>query len=229
MKTIRNLVLLATIGLAPVAYAVTTTYTFTTGTSATSNGIANKDGIAFQNSVSSSFAGPGTIAWGFFSITDSEIIAASSASTLVSAFSNWNGSTSTFNAPGPSGARGVFNFNASARDLTVAGPVGGADFAGKNMYVFVGNATSFGASDQFLVLKTTHTFNAAESGPTAFTKTLTRANATTLIGTEVANVFTSTADASTTPGWNTAVLVPEPSAALLGAIGALGLLRRRRN
>jgi hypothetical protein len=229
MKKIRNLILLVAAGLAPAAYSATTTYTFTGGTTALSNGIANASGVAFQNSSNPAFAGAGTIAWGIFSITDSQISAAASASTLISAFSNWNGVTSTFNSAGPSGARGVFNFNAAARDLTVAGPTGGADFAGKSMYVFVGNGTSFALSNQFLVLKTTFTFNTAESGPTAFTKTLTRSNATTLIGTEVANVFTTTADTSTTPGWNTAALVPEPSAALLGAVGALGLLRRRRN
>ena len=39
-------------------------------------------------------------------------------------------------------------------------------------------------------------------------------------------VGTSTYSATGTSGFQ---LVPEPSAALLGALGALGLLRRRRN
>jgi hypothetical protein len=207
-------------------HAATTLYTWTTGTTATSSGIQNSAGLAYQNSVSPSFAGPGVISWGYFNITDAQITAASTAATLVNAFQNWNTGTGTFAAPGPGGNRGTFNFNAAARDLQTGG--GNEVFQNKNMYVFVGNGTTFALSTEYLVLKTTFTFDPVESGPTAFTKTITSANATPLFGSAVANVFTTNADVSTTPGWQTAA-VPEPSAALLGAIGVLGLLRRRRN
>ena len=229
MKNIRNLILVATAIIAGNLHAATTTYTWTTGTTATSNGIQNTAGLAYQNSVSASFAGPGVISWGYFNISDAQITAAASASTLVNAFQNWNSGTGTFAAPGPSGSRGTFNFNAAARDLQTGGT--GDTFQNKNMYVFIGSGATFAASGEFLVLKTTFTFDPAESGPTAFLKTITAANATPLFGSAVANVFTTTADASQTPGWQTASFgaVPEPSAALLGAIGALGLLRRRRN
>ena len=226
MKNIRNLLLVAAAIFAGNLHAATTTYTWTTGTTATSNGIQNAAGLAYQNSTSASFAGPGVISWGYFNISDAQITGASSASTLVNAFQNWNGGTGTFAAAGPGGNRGTFNFNAAARDLQTGGT--GDAFQNKNMYVFIGSGATFGTSGEFLVLKTTFTFDAAESGPTAFLKTITTSNATPLFGSSVANVFTTTADASQTAGWKTAP-IPEPSAALLGAIGALGLLRRRRN
>jgi MYXO-CTERM domain-containing protein len=222
MKSIRTTLLAASM-LAGGLNAATTTYTWTTGTTATSNGIANAAGVQYQNSASPSFAGAGTISWGYFNITDAEISAATSASTLTSAFQNWNSTTGTFAAAGPSGNRGTFNFNAAARDLA------GSGFSGKNMYVFVGGGSTYALSNEYLVLKTTFTFDPLESGPTAFVKTITNTNATPLFGTTTSNVFTTTTDSSTTPGWRTAVVIPEPSAALLGALGALGLLRRRRN
>lgn len=229
MKSIRNLALIAAGLFAGSVHAATTTYTWTTGTTSTSNGIQNSAGLAYQNSANPSFAGPGVISWGYFNITDAQITAATQASTLVSAFQNWNTGTGTFAAPGPTGNRGTFNFNAAARDLQTGGS--GEPFQNKNMYVFVGNGATFGASTEFLVLKTSFTFDPAESGPTAFTKTITSVNSSALFGSAVANVFTTNADVSTTPGWQTAAFapVPEPSAALLGAVGAIGLLRRRRN
>lgn len=229
MNPIRSLIIVATGVFACSASAVTTLYTFATGTTDTSNGIVNSAGLAYQNSASASFAGPGVVAFGYFSITDAQITGAASAATLASAFNNWNtAGTNIFASPGPAGNRGTFTFNAAARDLTTAT---GDTFAGKNMYAFVGNGTTFATSSEMLVLKTTFTFDAAEFGPTAIAKTITVGNSSILYGNSVANVFTTTADTSTTPGFQTKTFgaVPEPSAALLGAIGALGLFRRRRN
>lgn len=213
---------------ASLAGAATTAYTFATGTTATSSGIANSAGVAFQNSANAAFAGPGTIAWGYFTISDAAISSANQASTLISAFQNWNlAGTSVFASPGPGATsnRGTFTFNPSARDLTT---IGGDAFANKNMYVFVGNGNSFAASTEFLVLKTNFTFDPAESGVSLFAKTINTGNSTVLIGNQVANVFTTGGDTSQTPGWNTVALVPEPSVALLGALGIFGLVRRRR-
>ena len=206
--------------------AATTIYTVTTGTSATSNGIANSAGLQFQNASVPAFvsAGPGTVGFGYFNITDAAITAATSGATLVTAFQNWNtNGTGTFNSPGPTQQRGVFAQTAAARDIVTAG------FDTKNMYVFVGNGTTYANSTEFLVLKSAFLFDQAESGPTAFSKTITTANSSILFGTSASDVRTTSADASVTPGWRTAVPVPEPSTSLLGAIGALALLRRRRN
>jgi len=219
--------------------AATTLYTFRTNTGTTNSGITNSAGLQFQNNSTVAFAsaGPGSVAFGYFSITDSAISAATSASTLTTAFQNWNGTTtSTFNSPGATQQRGTFSVAAAARDMSIGT---GIPFAGKNMYAFVGNGTTFALSTEFLVLKTTFTFDSTQSGITAFTNTITAgtsdglggftgANATVLLGNTALDVRTTSADSSATPGWRTATLIPEPSAALLGAVGALVLLRRRR-
>lgn len=229
MKLLTKLACCSTL-FSMTAFGATTIYTVTTGTTATSNGIGDSTGLQFQNnSVPATFtsAGPGTVAFGYFSISDAAITAATSASTLVDNFNNWNTSgTSTFNSPGPSQQRGVFSITAAARDLTVGG---GTSFDLKNMYVFVGNGTSYANSTEFLVLKLSHTFNSSESGPTAFSKSVNLSTATLLFGTADNDVRTTGTDSSVTAGWNTAAPVPETSTSLLGAIGALALLRRRRN
>lgn len=229
MKITKLAGLLAAVLTVASSDAATTSYQFTTGTTAASNGIINGvSGKAFQNSVSATYAGPGTVGVGYFNITDAAILAATSPATLISAFQNWNtNGTSTFNAPGAVGNRGVFNISpAAARDLQTGGS--GAGFQDKAMYVFVGNGATYAASTQFLVLKSTYTFNPAESGVTTYAKTFTTANSAALIGSSVADVKTTNTDATVTPGWSTAALIPETSTALLGALGALGLLRRRR-
>lgn len=212
LKTIVALLLSA--GLSQAAL-----YTVTTGTAATSNGIGNSAGIAFQNSANASFAGPGVTQFGIFS-TDS--LSNLTAPQLIAAFTAWGG-TNTFAAPGPAGTRGAFTNAAGAR--TVAG----SEFAGDQMYVFVGNATTFAASTEFLVLRTNFTFNASDdSNPNPIVNTINFANSTVLFGGTVTDLRTTTADASVTPGWITAAPVPEPSVALLGALGLFGLVRRRR-
>jgi hypothetical protein len=226
MKTRKAILLLLALS-ASFASAATTLYTVTTGSTATSAGVANKDGLQFQSSSVAAFtsAGPAVVSFGYFSITDLEIGAATSMSTLTSAWKQWNGATTTFAAPGPSQFRGVFSSAATARDLSLPA---NSDFASKNMYVLIGNGTTYANSDQALVLKTSFIFDPLETGPTAFSKTITTLNSSALFGSQVLDVRTTATDASATPGWRTAAFVPEPSAALLGAIGALGLLRRRR-
>lgn len=218
--------LVAAVALCSFANAATTIYTVTTGSTATSSGIANSAGLQFQSASTAAFtsAGPGVVGFGYFNIDDSALSAATNVTTLTSAFQNWNSNgTGAFNQPGPTQQRGVFSQTAAARDIAGAG-----EFANKFMYVFVGNAATYAASTEFLILKTAFKFDTAESGPTAFAKTVTTANSSVLVGSQVLDVRTTGTDASATPGWRTAVLVPETSTMLLGALGALGLLRRRR-
>lgn len=206
-------------------------YNVTTGTATTSNGIASSNGA--QNNPSGSalvgtFTGfqspgtPGIVAFGIFSsLSDSQITAVTSLSTLVSSFVQF-GASGAFNAAGPTGQKGLFTRNTSAT-------VTGSQFSGKNIYVLAGNGSSFATSSELLVLRSTTLFTDGQDAiPTAQTVTLTPASASLLFGVNIADVRTTTADGSVTPGWGTAVAIPEPSAALLGAVGALGLLRRRR-
>ncbi|MCX6876503.1 MAG: hypothetical protein NTW21_22245 [Verrucomicrobia bacterium] len=235
MKLTKTIVTMLALS-ASFSFAATTIYKVQTGTTATSNGIANSAGLQFQSASVAAFAsaGPGVISFGYFTVSDATLAAATMPSDLTSVFNNWMNATTTFNSPALSQTRGVFAATAIGRTID-------SDFAGKNMYVFVGNNTTYANSTEFLILKTTFTFNTADSGPTPFTNTITTANSAPVtnglasgdplyrsLGTVVSDVRTTGTDVSVTPGWQTAVLVPETSTALLGALGALGLLRRRR-
>jgi hypothetical protein len=109
-------------------------------------------------------------------------------------------------------------------------PVNPAPLIGKTLYNFIGNGSTLANSTAFVLFKLNHTISAdpAPPGlPTAYS--LGMNNGTLLFG--LSETFTnySNDDLSISPTNIAAFkLVPEPSAALLGALGALGLLRRRR-
>ena len=206
-------------------------YNVTTGTVASSNGIAPSGLVSNigATAVSGTFNGyqspasTGIVAFGIFSsLSDSQITNAVSLDSLVSSFIQF-GASGGFNAAGAFGSKGVFTRNTSATVL-------GSSFSNKNIYALAGNGSTFANSTELLVLKSASLFTDAQDDiPTAQTVTLTTGTATLLFGVNLADVRTTTADASVTPGWGTAKVIPEPSAALLGAVGVLGLLRRRRD
>jgi len=95
----------------------------------------------------------------------------------------------------------------------------GSAFASKNVYLLVGfGGTNLATSTQLFAYKFNDTFGATDS-PTPITLTLSSSPGSVLLGTNNSSRFQAVA----------LTVVPEASTALLGAIGALGLLRRRRN
>ena len=107
---------------------------------------------------------------------------------------------------------------------------GSDSFVGNPIYIVVGNNTSFAASTDFIVYQTGVNWpqEAPAVGATALAKT-DSASSTLLYGTETVTSGATGAFAANngTPGVTFGV-VPEPSVALLGMLGALGLIRRRR-
>lgn len=102
----------------------------------------------------------------------------------------------------------------------------GNPLLGRSLYSFIGNGATLAASTEFaLVLLGT----LQEDSPNELSYSSNPAGLTPLIG----KLGTFTGDlgggAGTSVTLQTQVIVPEPSAALLGMVGALGLLRRRRN
>jgi hypothetical protein len=207
-------------------------YTLGNGSGSTAAGVETIEGKVFRSGTvdgatltgtnTATSGGPGVVAFGVFS-TDS-LSTVATASELVNLFTQF-GAVGTFGAASTGGNRSVFS---RANTATITGSA----FAGKAIYFFAGNADTFANSTQFLVAKMdTEIFSAGDDTTFATAPksiTINPGNSTTLLGKEVANVWTTSSDATTNAGWQMATLVPEPSAALLGALGALGLLRRRR-
>jgi len=212
-------------------FAFSASYTLNGGTGATASGIQDTLGRTFRSGTTagSAFAtgggtsgGPGVVAFGIFSTEDFSSF--TSANDFVAAFTVY-GPTNTFAAAGTTGNRSVFSLAGTNIPIT------STSFAGKNQYLFAGNGTTFANSTEFLVVKSTFLFNASDdSVATPIIQTVRPSNSSVLFGSVVTNVQTANTDTSTTEGWQMSAItpVPEPSAALLGAVGALGLLRRRR-
>ena len=106
-----------------------------------------------------------------------------------------------------------------------------AGFAGKNAYIVVGDNSDFSLATTFAVFNSGTTFTAPDAfGNSA--QNITGANSANVVFGTVRSVTAQPSNLSGANFANGVVMVasnvPEPSAALLGAIGALALLRRRR-
>jgi hypothetical protein len=133
--------------------------------------------------------------------------------------------------------QGVFSLQTSGVDpLDDLTAPAAAPWVGKNLFFIVGNSTTISESTEALVWRFTGT-TIPNTEPTTVTLN-TRAGLNTANGSVYSGIGGfDNFRLDPTPGngtaglqstLNTVALVPEPSAALLGAIGALGLLRRRR-
>jgi hypothetical protein len=158
--------------------------------------------------------GSGFVGIGVFSITDAQIAGAISPFTIANNFTLF-GQASTMGVG--FGIAGTYHFE------TTAAIAANSVFTG-NIYTVIGNATTLANSWQFLVFKGNATFSAdpAPSGP-AILKT---GQGTLILGDF--NLFNADIGLGVVPAFNTAYVTPEPSVALLGLMGAVGLFRRRR-
>ena len=101
---------------------------------------------------------------------------------------------------------------------------------GKLIHLFVGNGTTVENSTSYVILSGSAAFPTDVTVATGVTFLATVGSNLTLVDSSNANWFPAlTLGGEAGNGYIQFGLIPEPSAALLGAIGALGLLRRRRN
>lgn len=145
------------------------------------------------------------------------------AASVASAFTQ-NGAQIGALAPLP----GFFNgANNSATDV---------GFAGLAMYAVIGNAASFGSSTDYIVIDLDQVWPTEVPGAGAATSfNLINLNLGSLDSSDLlyGTITTTSGAAGTVAAANgteglTFGVVPEPSAVLLGGLGFLGLLRRRR-
>jgi hypothetical protein len=103
--------------------------------------------------------------------------------------------------------------------------VTGNALIGRTLYSFNGNAANLNDSTQFSLFQVA---TIADDTASENEYVINPAGITPIIGTPGTFNGNAGGGAGVYNTLNTAALIPEPSAALLGAIGALGLLRRRR-
>lgn len=199
--------------IAFAASATAATFNVTTGTGPNVTGIGDSSGVGLVGT-------GGIAAIGTFSTTDFSTF--TSVADFTGAFTAFGTPSSTnFLDAGFFGNSGVFTF-------VPAGLAADAAFAGQAMYLFVGNAATFDAATELLVLDTGRLFQATDDNvPTPQDVTI-NSGMTALYGGTVANIPTNGTDSTTNAGFVTAVVIPEPSTAILGGLGLIGFLARRR-
>ncbi len=200
------------------------TYIVTNNQGTDSSAVVDNTGVRLSSTT-------GSAVFGVFSTPpgDTAVTSATSAASLLSTFTQFGSNQATFTdfslSPPPAQYTGLFTLQATVSD-------GGLNptFQNKNIYLIVGNATTLAAASQFLVIKFTATFGDLVS-PSSSTLTLDTANTdyTVLRGSKTGpSVTVGGSDSTTEPSFQLS-LIPEPSSAMLAAVGALVLLRRRRS
>lgn len=188
------------------------TYTLTNGLGVDATGIGDSTGDGFV-------ATEGIVALGVFSSNDFLNFTSDDFITNFTAFGV--PTSSSFRTAGILGNNGLFEY-------TPAGVAGAAAFVNMPMVALVGNAATFAAATEFLVLDLARNFLLADDSVATPITISVNGSTNVLFGGTVANIFTTTADATTTPGFVTAAPVPEPSTLLLSGFGMLALIRRKR-
>jgi hypothetical protein len=193
---------------------------------ATTQSIVNASGAFFT----------GSVAIGYYSVADlSYLTSATTTAGRLQNFVSLGTSTVGPNATAlPNTIQGVFSVTATYTASATTG--------GKTPFLLFGNAADFATSTQVAVIgfSALTTGNFVASDPSALSGNIRNASATFTLGTIYKggwNNFSgdptpgSAAPAVPAPFYNlqTLAAIPETSTTLLGALGALALLRRRRN
>ena len=167
--------------------------------------------------------GSGFVAIGVSTLSDLQIGQIGSDVGSVAAFrSDFTqfGASSTFGGPG------VFNEASLFNSSTSASTAGGNPFSGNPILLVAGNGADLASSSDIFVYK----FNVNyETDAPLFAADLDLTQpGTVLFGGSQSSIALPNAGTHDGFAMGALAVVPEPSVALLGALGALGLLRRRR-
>ena len=215
MKIIHSIVIPVALAVAGLSQAATLTFTNSNGVGA-SNAFVDSAGEAFQTTDAS-------ISFGFFtSLTDSEV-SGSTDSSFVADFNMFGGFVGDFTAAGPPTQSFQGTFASNPAPVLIAG----SEYDGKNIYMLVQNK----GAEEYMVLKTSVLFSSADDPVLPNVGyTFNQSNISDVLIGGFDNFQTGISKKDLTPAssYNTAVLIPEPSVAILGALGFLGLVRRRR-
>lgn len=159
----------------------------------------------------------GTPAQGFTLTNDSVVV-----SNFFYSVGLWNSGTSTFSV---FGAPVADTGEIGGTSVTATGP---SDFNSQQIHLFIGTGADIASSGSSWVIldstSATAVFPSDVSVPGSATFGATTSAVVTVLASGKPVTFTANGSAGQFLNF-----VPEPSAALLGLLGAVGLLRRRRN
>ena len=184
------------------------------------SGYAYSDTL-FEN-VNGSLLDGGIVAMGYFGSNDPSTDLSEITNTLADFTTLASGVAGSFSAS----LEGAFAGYVEVADYNTGVIGSGSTLIGKKVYVFVGNQSTLVASTAF-ALFLTGTFAEEEAGFEA-TFIAQPFGLVPLIGT-IDSITANSPISGSPETFTTLKLVPEPSTTLLGAVGALALLRRRRN
>jgi hypothetical protein len=199
------------------------TYTLTNNFGTDSSAVVDASGIRLTgNGVNGTVIG--SAGFGYFT-TDSAVTSATSGATLIdSDFVEFGSNAGLFNDPTfPTNFEGIFSRQGAVTGTNLD------PFTGKNIYLVISNASTLSGGTQYLVYKLDAQFGAQAGEPINSTITIdSQALAgTLLLGSIGPDRTVGGVDSLAEPSFQLQA-IPEPSAALLGGLGALALLRRRR-
>jgi hypothetical protein len=214
-------VIAALVASAGMAQGVT--YTVTNNLGLNASAVTTSTGVRLTGNGANSTQ-IGYAAFGVFT-SDEDVLAATTGAQLNTAFTSFGSNGGLFNNPAtPTNFEGLFS-----RQGTLSG-ANLTEFTGENVYLIITNGTSITNGTEFLVFKFDATYigTGTDTGQTITLNFDTTDSAgTLLIGNIGPSITVGGLDTSSEASFQLAA-IPEPSAALLGMLGALGLLRRRR-
>lgn len=207
MKLVKFVILCFCIALSKAgAFVVTTQSGF-------DKAVTTSDGNPIPN-------GGGFVAVGYFAeISDTDITSAITSADLATSFRLYG----TSGVVGFGGFGGVYDIEVDGGRLAAS-----SEFVNQSIYTIVGNGSNISNSTEFIIYKSGELFQADISDPTPKSVSVVLGvDGSYLLGGPTGGIVQI-------GGFDfpeiraTVVAIPEPSGILLGVIGTLGLLRRRR-
>lgn len=167
--------------------------------------------------------GTGFMAIGASTLTDAQI---GDIGTDLAALAAFQGDFTQFGSSTTFGGAGVFNEPSLASFSTSQGTSAGDAFVGNNIFIIAGNGADLNSSTELFVYRLNETFGA--DAPLFATDVATFQAGTLAFGSVAPGISLPQAGTRNGYAMGTVAVVPEPTVALLGALGVLGLIRRRR-
>jgi hypothetical protein len=221
--------LITTLALALTLASNAATYIVQNAAGNNSSVFVNAAGVRLSGNGASSGVNTsviGSASFGYFS-AETGVTTATTGAELLTNFVQFGTGFKLFNNPTtPTNYLGLFSATATVTGASLT------PFVGQSIYAVVTNAATINSGTEYFIFKFNSTFSDSEPVNVTLTLDTASTNGNVLFGSKTGPSLTAAGiDSSAEASFQLASLsaVPETSTSLLGALGALALLRRRRN